>query len=362
MIDKNFWRGKKVFITGHTGFKGSWLTIWLLKLGAEVTGYALKPPTDPAMFEICNLGTRCNSILGDIRDYRFLNETIKEIEPEIIFHLAAQPIVREAYYNPLETYEVNVMGTANLLEAVRNNPSIKVLVNVTTDKVYENKEWPWGYRETDTICGVDPYSNSKSCSELVTFAYRKTYFEYPKIKKYIATARAGNVIGGGDFAKDRIVPDCIKALFTNKKVIIRNPNAIRPWQHVLDPLYGYLLLAEKLYKEGDKFSGAWNFGPEEKDAKTVEFLTKTICKKLGKENFYEYDNKKNPPESILLKLDISKAKHYLKWQPVWDFNVALEKTLEWYIAFYKKEEMYSFTLKQINEFEKDLMEVGYDDK
>jgi len=338
-VNKDFWHKKKVFITGHTGFKGSWLCLWLNKLGAEVYGYSLQSPTTPNMFELCNLGSMVTSILGDVRDREKLKSYICRIRPEIVIHMAAQPLVRESYANPAETYEINVMGTVNLLDAVRSCPGIKAIINVTTDKCYENKEWYWGYREDDPLGGYDPYSNSKACSELVTAAFRNSYFNPDTFDKHgvaLATARAGNVIGGGDWAKDRLVPDCIRAILEGREIVIRNPKAVRPWQHVLEPLSGYLLLAEELYTQGIKYASSWNFGPKESDAKPVGYIVEKICTLWGNKASYVLENSVQPHEAFYLKLDCSKAKYELNWEPKWDLDTAIEKIVEW-MRVYKED-------------------------
>lgn len=357
MIDKGFWKNKKVFITGHTGFKGAWLCLWLQSLGAKITGYALEPPTSPSLYKMCALDKQVNSIRGDIRDGESLCKALKSAEPEIIFHMAAQPLVRESYQNPVETFETNVMGTVNLLEATRKltlhtkNP-IAVL-NITTDKCYENNEWEWGYREIDPLGGYDPYSSSKACSELVTQAFRRSFFNpksYTNHGVAIATARAGNVIGGGDFAKDRLVPDCMKSLLANEEIIIRNPHAIRPWQHVLEPLSGYLLLAQKLYLEGPDYADSWNFGPQESDAKSVEHIVQSICNKWGNGASYQLENKLSNHEATYLKLDCSKARQRLKWIPRWNLESGLDKTIEWTKAYQSNKDITNVCLHQILDF------------
>ncbi len=353
MIDKNFWQGKKVFITGHTGFKGSWLCLWLHSLGAEVTGYALKPPTNPSLFEICEINEFITSIFGDVRDGDKLAKTMQEAQPEIVIHMAAQPLVRDSYKNPVETYAINVMGTVNLLEAVRHCNGVKAVVNVTTDKCYENKEWVWGYRENEPMGGYDPYSNSKGCSELVTSAYRNSFFNPGKYDEHgvaLASARAGNVIGGGDWAADRLIPDCINALLKNEKIIIRSPHAIRPWQHVLEPLSGYLTLAQKLYNEGAGFAEGWNFGPDDNDARPVEWIVGRLCQMWGTD--YEIDKGPHPHEANYLKLDCSKAKMRLGWSPRWRLDKALKKIVEWVDAYAQNNDMRSVCLKQIDDYMK----------
>src|SRR5450759_4295801 len=305
-INKQFWNKKRVLITGHTGFKGSWLILLLHNMRSEVYGYALEPPTNPNMFEEAKIAGLVNSNIGDIRDYDKLLSTIQLVNPEIVIHMAAQPLVRESYKNPVDTYSTNVMGTVNLLEAIRKTPGIKAVVNVTTDKCYENREWRWGYRENEPMGGYDPYSNSKGCSELVTSAYRNSFFnakDYQKHGVALASARAGNVIGGGDWAEDRLIPDFIRAISKGEEVKIRSPYAIRPWQHVLEPLSGYLMLAERLYSAGPSFAEGWNFGPEDSDSKSVEWITNKICQFWGNEASYELDKNPQPHESSYLKLD-----------------------------------------------------------
>jgi CDP-glucose 4,6-dehydratase len=355
MIDKTFWQGKKVFITGHTGFKGSWLCLWLHSLGAEVTGYALQPPTQPSLFELCRIDGVITSIIGDVRNEDKLLRTMQEVRPDIVIHMAAQPLVRDSYKNPVETYAINVMGTVNLLEAVRNCKSVKSVVNVTTDKCYENKEWIWGYRENESLGGYDPYSNSKACSELVTASYRNSFFnptEYDKHGVAIASARAGNVIGGGDWAVDRLIPDCIKALMNNQKIIIRNPNAIRPWQHVLEPLSGYLMLAQKLYEDGVNYAEGWNFGPNDNEAKSVEWLVQKMCEMWDGQADYEIDQGTHPHEAHYLKLDCSKAKMRLNWYPKWTLEQTLQNIAEWFISYQQKRDMRIVCLDQIADYMK----------
>lgn len=350
-IDEKFWNRKKVLITGHTGFKGSWLTIILNKLGADVYGYALDPPTNPSLFNEARVGELVSSRIGDIRDYDKLSRFILESKPEIIIHMAAQPLVRESYRNPVETYEVNVMGTVKILEAARHNPGIKAILNVTTDKCYDNKEWFWGYRENEPMGGYDPYSNSKGCSELVTSAYRNSFFnpkDYNKHGVALASARAGNVIGGGDWAEDRLIPDFIRAILRNEEVRIRSPHAIRPWQHVLDPLKGYLMLAERLYSDGPDYAEAWNFGPDDSDNGSVKLVAIKFAKYWGEKFRYSVDSDSQLHEASFLKLDCSKAKTKLGWYPSWDLDKALEATAEWYQSWMNNNDMRKFTEQQIN--------------
>ena len=323
-MNKNFWHGKKVFVTGHTGFKGAWLAFVLNLFGAEVTGFALEPPTNPNLFSLIELEKIIRSVKGDIRDFATLKKTFDECKPEIVFHLAAQPLVLEGYKNPAMTYATNVMGTVNILECVRQNPCVKSFLNVTTDKVYHNNEWAWGYRENDTLDGVDPYSNSKSCSELVTACYRRSFFSDISI----STARAGNVIGGGDFADFRIIPDCVRAALEGEKISVRNPNSVRPYQHVLEPLFAYMMIAQKQYCD-EKFSGCYNVGPNENDCVTTDELVNIFCEKWGEGLTWENLSVNLPKEANFLKLDCSKIKSVLNWSPRWDISVAVEKVVEW---------------------------------
>lgn len=349
-MNERFWQGKRLFITGHTGFKGSWLCLWLNALGAEVTGYALEPPTDPSLFRLCRIDELVHSIQGDIRDADLLYQSIRAAKPEILIHMAAQSLVRDSYVNPVETYAINVMGTVHVLESSRNAGGIKAIVNVTTDKCYENKEWFWGYRENEPFGGYDPYSNSKACSELVTAAYRNSYFntdQYDDHGVAVASARAGNVIGGGDWAKDRLVVDCINALLKGEKIRIRNPHAIRPWQHVLEPLTGYLNLAEKLYCKGAEFAEGWNFGPNENDAKSVEWIVNKLCQKWPGALGYAIDKGEHPHEANYLKLDCAKAKNRLHWSPRWDLEKALDSIIEWTMAYNMKKDLRVTCLEQI---------------
>lgn len=326
MLDLNWYKGRNVLITGHTGFKGSWLSYILVKAGAAVTGYSLKPPTNPNLFGICHVADKMNSIIGDVRDLKHLKTVFEEVQPEIVFHLAAQPIVRDSYKDPVYTYETNVMGTVNVCECVRLNLCVKSFLNVTTDKVYENKEWEWGYRENEPLNGYDPYSNSKSCSELVTQSYMNSF--YSDMDVAVSTARAGNVIGGGDFANDRIVPDCVRAAETGKSIVVRNPHSTRPYQHVLEPLNIYLTIAKKQY-EDKKYAGFYNVGPDDRDCITTGELVDIFCDKWGEglQWINQYDG--GPHEANFLKLDCSKIKQVFKWKPVWNVETAIEKTVEW---------------------------------
>lgn len=349
----DIYRGKRVLITGHTGFKGSWLSLLLNELGADVYGFALEPPTSPSLYKEAKIDELVTSYIGDVRDLDYLTKVIQEVQPEIVFHMAAQPLVRESYKIPVETYSTNVMGTVHLLEACRSTTSVKAIVNVTTDKCYENKEWHWGYRENEPMGGYDPYSNSKGCSELITSAYRNSFFnssEYQNHGVAVATARAGNVIGGGDWAEDRLIPDFIRAISKGEKVRIRSPFAIRPWQHVLEPLSGYLRLAELLYTVGSKFAQAWNFGPYDHDAKNVEWITNTICEFWGDEASFEIDKKPQPHEAIYLKLDCSKANAELNWFPKWDIQTTLKSIVDWNKAYLNNEEIREVTKRQIHQY------------
>ncbi len=353
MIDASFWKGKKIFLTGHTGFKGSWLCLWLHSLGAEVTGYALDPPTTPSLYKLCGIHDLVQSKIADVRDGESLTRAMIAAQPDIIIHMAAQPLVRDSYNIPVETYAINVMGTVNLFEAVRKCRTVKAVINVTTDKCYENKEWVWGYRENEPLGGYDPYSNSKACSELVTAAYRSSYFNPAKYAEHgvaVASARAGNVIGGGDWAVDRIVPDCIRALLKGEKVTVRNPKAVRPWQHVLEPLSGYLILAQKLCNEDAAYAEAWNFGPDDADARPVEWLVKALCAKWGQGASYGIDSSPQPHEAHYLKLDCSKAKNRLSWYPKWNLESAIDSIIDWTRAYQDRKDVKDICLQQIGKY------------
>lgn len=348
MTDLNFYRGKTVFITGHTGFKGSWMCKFLTMFGANVVGYALEPPTDPSLFEIAEIGKNIISITGDIRDTDKLCEAVKKYSPEIVIHMAAQPLVRESYKNPVYTYETNVMGTVNICEAVRLCGSVKSFVNVTTDKVYKNKEWAWGYRETDELNGYDPYSNSKSCSELVTSSYINSFFKEKNI--VVSTCRAGNVIGGGDFAADRIIPDCVRAIENKSEIIVRNPYSIRPYQHVLEPVTAYLELATRQY-ENRELAGSYNIGPDECDCVSTGELADIFCKAWGEGAVWKNVSENNAPhEANFLKLDCSKIKNALNWKPCWNIYKAVEKTVEWSKIYLNGGNIDEIIEKQIKEY------------
>lgn len=362
MLDQTFYRGKKVLVTGHTGFKGTWMCKLLIMMGAEVTGYALPAPTEPSLFELCKVGDGMNSVEGDIRDLDHLMEVFEETQPEIVIHMAAQPIVRKSYKNPVYTYETNVMGTVNVLECIRKTPSVRSFVNVTTDKVYLNREWQWGYRENEELNGYDPYSNSKSCSELVTSSYKNSFFggETGKMEDgreiAITTCRAGNVIGGGDFAKDRIIPDCIRAVATEKKIIVRNPFSTRPYQHVLEPVVTYLMIAQEQYKD-ISLAGSYNVGPDDEDCWTTGDLVDLFCKTWNENNtdgtytaewINQYDG--GPHEANFLKLDCSKIKSVFNWKPTWHMQETMEKIVEWSEEYMHGGDISACMKKQIEEF------------
>ncbi|WP_026691192.1 CDP-glucose 4,6-dehydratase [Alteribacter aurantiacus] len=353
MLNSSFWKGKRVFLTGHTGFKGSWLCLLLNRLGAIVTGYALAPTTPKNLFELASIKTLVKSVTGDIRDYPHLASEIKQANPDIIIHMAAQPLVGYSYTAPLLTYETNVMGTVHLYEAIRQSvldgAPTKVVLNVTTDKCYENKEWSWGYRENDQMGGSDPYSNSKACSELITSSYRSSFFPCQK-DVVLSTARSGNVIGGGDWTPQRLVPDLVHAISSSSPLTIRNTNAVRPWQHVLDPLYGYLLLTQSMYTHEGKFSGSWNFGPSLTSHKPVSYIIETLCEKWEKSLKITHDETTLYHETKTLMLDCTKAHKVLHWAPKWEIDIALEKVVQWFKAVSKGADARSVTEEQIMDY------------
>jgi len=352
VIDEGFWKGKRVFLTGHTGFKGSWLSLWLGELGAVVRGYALEPNTTPSLFVEAQVGSRIDSEIGDIRDLDQLQKSMAKFNPDVLIHMAAQPLVRLSFQEPVETYETNVMGTVKVLEAARGCSNLKSIVCVTTDKCYENKEWAWGYRENEAMGGYDPYSSSKGCAELIVSAYRRSFLQEKGVG--LATARAGNVIGGGDWADDRLIPDILDAFERQQPVIIRNPKSTRPWQHVLEPLSGYLVLAQKLYEAPPEFSEGWNFGPKDDDAKPVDWILDQMVSKWNTKASWQLDANTHPHEAGFLKLDISKAKLRLNWQPTWQLEFALTQITQWYQAWLNKEDMQQICLREINEYSRDM--------
>ncbi len=351
MFDSNFYKDKRILITGHTGFKGTWMCQALLELGAHVTGYALQPPTEPSLYEITGMGDRIHSIEGDVRDLEHLLQVFEQSQPEIVIHMAAQPIVRESYVNPVYTYDVNVMGTVNVLECVRRNSFVRSFVNVTTDKVYKNREWEWGYRENEELNGFDPYSNSKSCSELVTESYRDSFFADGHVA--ISTVRAGNVVGGGDFATDRIIPDCMRAVLQGQEIVLRNPQSTRPYQHVLEPVIAYLLIAQKQY-EDIRYAGSYNIGPGEECCLTTERLVGEFCrqwmKETGVEPVYTVATQAGPHEANFLKLDCSKMRKVFGWNPRWNVEQMIYATVEWIVTYNRGEDVQEVMLRQIRDY------------
>ncbi len=354
-VDPFFWKGKKVFLTGHTGFKGSWISLWLSSMGAKVTGFALAPNTTPSLFKVAGVESLLeSSLIADIRDLTVLQTAMTQAQPEIVIHMAAQPLVRYSYANPVETYATNVMGTVHVLESIRTLDCVRAAVVVTTDKCYENNDWAWGYRENDPVGGYDPYSNSKGCAELVVSAYRQSYFSPDQFKKHkvaIASARAGNVIGGGDWSDDRLIPDAIEAFESQKPLVIRNPLATRPWQHVLEPLSGYLVLSQALYQEGAKYDGAWNFGPKDEDTRPVQEVINLLIQHWGQSASWKQDDGVQPHEAHSLKLDCSKARQYLGWMPKLNLEQAVEHIVQWQSAHQRQADMQAFSLQQINSYQ-----------
>jgi CDP-glucose 4,6-dehydratase len=354
MLNHSFWKNRRVFVTGHTGFKGSWLSLWLEALGAKAAGYALDAPTQPSLFEQADVARSIQSIRGDIRDFRRLKSVLAELRPEVIFHLAAQTVVLRGYDDPIETYSSNVMGTVHLLEAIRQLELRCVVVNVTSDKCYANREVVWGYREEEPMGGDDPYSSSKGCSELVTNAFRQSFFPTAALQRHgiaLASARAGNVIGGGDWTKNQLVPDLVSAFLAGRPCLIRNDSAVRPWQFVLEPIRGYLMLAERLSEDGVSFASGWNFGPAEADAKPVRWIADRLARMWGHNASWAHDGTAHPGEAHFLKLDASKAGAYLDWHPVLPLEQSLEWTVEWYRAFQSDVDLRSVSFGQIKRYE-----------
>lgn len=352
MINPEFWKGKNVFVTGHTGFKGSWLCLWLDRLGAKVTGYALPPPTNPSLFELARVAESMHSIIADVTNLPALQAAIAAAKPDIVIHMAAQSLVRYSYDNPVETFTTNVLGTVHVLDAVRRVPSVRAVVIVTSDKCYHNEEWVWGYRETSRLGGADPYSASKGCAELVVAGYQHSFFD-PKTNPgcaAVGSSRAGNVIGGGDWATDRLVPDIVRSLLKNRPTIIRSPQATRPWQHVLEPLHGYLMLAERLYTDGHAFASAWNFGPPEQSEKTVGWIIEQMYRLWGVTFDWTKDPNPGPPECTFLKLDASKARAYLGWRPKLDLLATLDSIVKWSRRFEAGDDMRKVSVAEIEHF------------
>ncbi len=349
VVDPAFWAGRRVLLTGHTGFKGAWLALWLQSLGAQVTGFSDGIPTEPSLYELARVGEEMQSVTGDVRDPVALERTVGECKPEVVIHMAAQSLVRRSFSEPRETYETNVMGTVGLLDAVRRDGRARAVVNVTSDKCYENREWEWPYREHEPMGGHDPYSNSKGCAELVTEAFRRSFFSDPDGTR-VASARAGNAIGGGDWAVDRLIPDIMRAVLAGEKLYVRNPEAVRPWQHVLNPLSGYLVLAQALW-ESPKHACGWNFGPCEEDARPVDWIVRRMSELWPQELHVRYDNGPHPHEARYLKLDSSRARAHLGWRPGWGLEEGLDAVAEWYLCLRDGEDMHTRTVRQIGAFE-----------
>ena len=348
-VDISFWKNKKVFLTGHTGFKGSWTSLWLQSMGAVVKGYSLEPNTNPSLFIEANIADIIDSEIGDIRDLEQISKSMKDFNPDVLIHMAAQPLVRLSYQEPVDTYTTNVIGTVNVLEAARNCSNLKAIVSVTTDKCYENNEWEWGYRENEPMGGHDPYSSSKGCAELVTSAYRRSFFNTEDTAS-LASARAGNVIGGGDWADDRLIPDILRAFEKEESVIIRNPMSTRPWQHVLEPISGYLVLAQELYNNGEQFAEGWNFGPKDEDCRPVDWILDKMVAKWGKGASWELYKNNNPHEAGYLKLDCSKAANQLKWKPQWSLEETLQLIIEWHQVYINGGDVQKQCLKEIKKY------------
>jgi CDP-glucose 4,6-dehydratase len=354
-VPLSLWRNRRVFLTGHTGFKGGWMALWLTQMGAKVCGYSLAPPSEPSLFEVARIGERLNHIEGDIRDLPRLQAAMQNFAPEVVFHLAAQSLVRRSYVEPVLTYATNVMGTVNVFESMRQTASVRAAVLITTDKCYENREWQWGYREEDRLGGRDPYSNSKACAELVSAAYRDSYFPPAKLATHgvaIATARAGNVIGGGDWALDRLIPDLIRGFAAGEQVAVRNPFAIRPWQHVLEPIRGYMQLAERLLERDASFASAWNFGPADEDARPVEWIASEMAKQWSPDSSWAIDEGVHPHESTYLKLDCARAHNLLGWRPALGLSSALQLIVEWFKKWQAGSDMQQITLDQIAAYQR----------
>lgn len=356
-VTAEFWEGKKVFLTGHTGFKGSWLALWLQMLGAEVNGFALAPPTTPALFKEARVEQGMQSEMGDIRDLQTITRSMISFNPDLLIHMAAQSLVRLSYRQPVETYSTNVMGSLHVLEAARQCPNLRVIVNVTTDKCYENREWEWGYREDEPMGGHDPYSNSKGCVELLTAAYRKSFFNNSD-KAALSSVRAGNVIGGGDWAEDRLIPDILRAFEQKQPVVIRNPRAVRPWQHVLEPLGGYLVLAEHLWNHGQAFAQGWNFGPRDDDVRPVEWILEHMVKAWGAGASWKLDLEPQPHEALHLKLDISKARTRLHWSPAWNLESTLDRIVNWHRSWLRGEDVQVCCLNEIKTYMADMPKLA----
>lgn len=353
-MEPAFWTGRRVFVTGHTGFKGGWLSLWLSKLNALVAGYALAPPTSPSLFEVAGIKDTLFDIRGDINDFEGLSAQMRRFEPEVIFHLAAQPLVRFSYEHPLETFQTNIMGTANLLQAVRRTPTVRAVVIITTDKCYENRDWIWGYRETDALGGYDPYSSSKAAAELITASYRDSFFHKDRFSDHhvsIATARAGNVLGGGDWATDRLIPDLLRSIVAGQPLVLRNPDSIRPWQHVLEPLCGYMLLARKMIERGPDYGDSWNFGPNESETVSVMEIVTKLKRELGSLVSVKVDESRQLHEANVLRLDTSKARAKIGWRPALSIDETISWIAEWELRHQEGKDMRAITCQQIDRYQ-----------